>query len=142
MGEFDLAVVTRRLTMMSELLHDLRHDFFADPSVLHEDTTTRYAVERILTLLVDLAVGINAHFLATRLGLSPDTARDSFTMLAAHNVLERELADRLAPSVGLRNLLIHQYVDVDLELVARAVGHARRDYRDYIQALAHAIDES
>ena len=49
MGEIDIAVLTRRLTMMQQLLHDLDDAFFSDPLRLLDDAIVRYAVERILT---------------------------------------------------------------------------------------------
>lgn len=140
MGEFDIEIATRRLTMIAELLGELEKMSSTDASVLRRDPMTRYAVERILTLLVDLATGLNSHLLVTRIGAIPETARDSFIRLADAGVLNQELAERLAPSVGMRNLLIHQYADVDLNLVAAAVVKAHRDYSDYLRALAAYIN--
>lgn len=79
---------------------------------------------------------INAH-LASALGLpGPQDYRDSFQVVADGNVLDQELAHRLKPSVGLRNLLIHEYATIDLDLVAQAVGTALEDYRAYVEAVA------
>jgi uncharacterized protein YutE (UPF0331/DUF86 family) len=38
--------------------------------------------------------------------------------------------------VGLRNVLTHQYVEIDLEIVADAVVSARRDYAKYVRQMA------
>lgn len=38
-------------------------------------------------------------------------------------MIDLELARQLQPSVGLRNVLTHGYVDTDPDLVARAAGH-------------------
>jgi uncharacterized protein YutE (UPF0331/DUF86 family) len=50
-------------------------------------------------------------------------------------VLDPELPDRLLPSVGMRNLLTHEYGRIGLDLVASAVPRVREDYADY----AHAV---
>ncbi|MDO5068148.1 MAG: DUF86 domain-containing protein [Propionibacteriaceae bacterium] len=138
MGEFDVEVVTRRLTMMRKLLGELQQ-LPVSPERLVEDAIMRYAVERMLTLLVDLAVGINTHFAATLGATTPSTVRESFTVMADLDVLDRDLVHQLVRSVGMRNILIHQYTDVDLGMVAAAVEHACRDYLDYVTSVANHL---
>ena len=60
-------------------------------------------------------------------------------MAAQAGALPQELAERLAPSAGLRNVLVHEYVDVDLDQVVTAVALARTDYRSYVRAIADAL---
>lgn len=57
----------------------------------------------------------------------------------AHLRLEPELVTRLQASVGLRNVLTHEYVEIDLEIVASAVPSAGQDYRQYVQQMASWI---
>lgn len=53
--------------------------------------------------------------------------------------LEAGLVTRLQASVGLRNVLTHEYVDIDLEIVAGAVSSAGQDYGQYVQQMARWI---
>lgn len=46
--------------------------------------------------------------------------------MAHCGVLATTLAERLAPAVGLRNRLVHQYDAVNDAIVLAAVGQARR----------------
>ena len=48
-------------------------------------------------------------------------------------------AARLAPSAGLRNVLVHEYAQVDLALVARGVELARQDYRSCVREVARSL---
>ena len=49
---------------------------------------------------------------------------------------EGELASELAPSVGLRNVLIRQYVALDPSIVIQSVPLALVCYRQYLAAVA------
>jgi uncharacterized protein YutE (UPF0331/DUF86 family) len=40
-------------------------------------------------------------------------------VLARHDVVSSDLADSLGRAVGFRNVLVHDYVDVDDEIVLR-----------------------
>lgn len=45
----------------------------------------------------------------------------------------------LLASVGLRNVLTHEYVDIDLGIVAAAVTSAGQYYGQYVQQMARWI---
>jgi uncharacterized protein YutE (UPF0331/DUF86 family) len=132
----DQEVVATRLTLMRALLADLDELGVVAPDRLVRERITRHAVERILGQLVDLATGINAHVVTTLRGFAPASYRDSFVAMADVGVLPRELADRLAPSAGMRNILAHEYVAIDPAVVALAVPSARTDYGDYVRVVA------
>ena len=134
----DADVLVLRLGLMRELLADLDSVGEVDALRLRDDRLTRHAVERILTQLVDLAVSINSH-VAVSAGKTPSSYRESFHAAAAAGLINVDLAQRLAPSAGLRNVLTHDYVNIDLGLVAGAVTAARRDYGEYVTAVARTL---
>jgi uncharacterized protein YutE (UPF0331/DUF86 family) len=132
----DAAMVQVKLRTMRELLDDMDAAGSLDPTILQGDRMLRHGVERILTQLVELAAGINGHLAVARLGRGAATYRESFELAAQLGALPDDLAERLLPSVGLRNVLVHEYAAVDLRLVAAGVERARSDYRAYIKAVA------
>jgi len=135
----DADVVTTRLAIMRELLDDLQTVGPVNADRLGSERLTRHAVERILVQLVDIAAAINAHAASATLGRAPSTYRDSFAAAAAAGLIPAELADRLAPSAGLRDALTHEYIDVSLDLVAAAVTDAIVDHSDYVEAVARTL---
>ena len=134
--DFSREVLQVRLGLMRELLDDL--DAMGDVTVgsLTQDRITRRAAERILTQLVDLAADINTHAATSLGGLRPTEYRQSFDAAVTADLIEQELADALKSSVGMRDVLIHEYVATDLEMVAAAVPLARRDYAAYVRSVA------
>jgi uncharacterized protein YutE (UPF0331/DUF86 family) len=118
----DIDVVARRLRALSDTLEDLRRLEGIDRAGLEADPLLRAAAERLVQIGVDLAIDVNAHLAGAILGRAPTTGRSSFLDAAEAGVLSPELADALAPAAGLRNVLVHRYVDIDIDLVARAVG--------------------
>jgi uncharacterized protein YutE (UPF0331/DUF86 family) len=96
-------------------------------------------VERIVSQLVDLAAGINTHVLTTETGESPPDVRRSFTAVAETGLIDHDLAERLAPSAGLRNVLVHAYVDLDLARLVAAVPLASEQYAEYVRQVARWV---
>lgn len=64
----------------------------------------------------------------------PTTARATFLSLATHGVIPLDLAQRLGGAAALRNLLVHDYAEVD---VVRLAAVVRSDLGD-LRALAAA----
>ena len=96
--------------MITRLLDDLQSAGQVDAPRLTQDRMLRYAVERILSQLVDLAVSVNSHVSATVLGESPKDYRASFDLVVRAGAIDPPLAQELKPSVGLSNVLAHEYV--------------------------------
>ena len=137
----DSAAVQAKLVLMVALLDDLDGVGPVDAAVLQRDRMLRHAVERVLTQLVDLAVSVNGHVAVAGGLAAPATYRASFAAAAATGALPAALAERLAPSAGLRNVLVHEYAAVDLGLVVRGVELARTDYRSCVRAVAGFLAE-
>jgi len=137
----DPEVVLSRLDLMSQLLDDLAGIGDVPAERLLGDRLLRHAVERILTQLVELAVAVNGHVAVTDMDQSPRDYRSSFGLAASAGLIDLTLADQLSPSVGMRNVLAHEYVDVDLDQVADAVPLARQHYRAYVRQAAQWLRE-
>ena len=135
----DAALVHAKLRAMRELLDDLDAVGDVDAARLTGDRMLRHAIERILTQLVELAASVNGHVAVARLGRAASTYRESFALAADSGVLSPQLAERLAPSAGLRNVSVHESAQVDLALVARGVEVARADYRTYVRDVARSL---
>jgi uncharacterized protein YutE (UPF0331/DUF86 family) len=131
--------LTSKLQLMQEALAVLETVGDVTAEQLRSDAILRGAVERYLTLLVDRAVAINLHVAAAS---GQPVVRDytaSFTAVAEAGAVPPELADALAGSAGMRNVIIHAYVTLDLRRLAAALPLARRDYGRYVAAIAQFV---
>ncbi len=70
-------------------------------------------------------------------------ARDYFNSLidlAEHEVIARSFALEIAPSTGLRNILVHEYEKVDDSIVYHSIGKVLSCYRQYLKELSAYLD--
>ena len=105
----------------------------SDPELkemLHLDALT-LNVERACQGAIDLAM----HFVASEhLGM-PQSQADAFRLLADAKRIDGPLANRMVGMCGFRNILIHQYQELELESL-RSV--AEKHWRDLV-ALCEAL---
>jgi len=135
----DVATLGRKLRAMRRLLDELHRLGAIDADRFAREFTTQLIVERIVSQLVDLAAGINTHVVTVEVGESPADVRRSFDAVADLGVIDRDLAERLAPSAGLRNVLVHAYVDLDLARLVAAVPLAAEQYAEYVRQVARWV---
>lgn len=137
----DVDACQEKVALLADLVADLDRHVDVTGGELRADRDRRHVVERILTQLVDIAGSLNS-LLARGLGhRTPTGYRDGFELLHQLDLLPQELVDRLLPSVGMRNLLTHEYGRIDLDLVAAATPAARRDYTEYIEVVRNVLRE-
>lgn len=106
---------------------------FADYS---SQLLVKRAVEREIQLIVECATDINNMILKM---LNKGPSKDyfnSFIDLAENHVLDMEFALRIAPSTGLRNILVHEYQKIDDEIVFSSINNVMKCYMEYIDIIS------
>lgn len=132
----DIDRVRARLVAVRELLDHLRSLGAVTPDRLEDDFGLRLQVERVLSQVITLATEVNSHVAARELGRAPSDLRSSFAAMAEAGWIDHTLAARLRDSTGLRNVLVHEYVEVDLAVVAAAVPATLEGYGEYVRQVA------
>ncbi len=99
--------------------------YYAQPSdyPFEEDYLKQDAIainmQRACELCIDLA---NHTIKRKKLGL-PKASKESFRLLAQSDILPQPLARKLENMVGFRNVLVHQYRELDLDLMVEVIEH-------------------
>lgn len=136
----DKLLVQRKLNQISKYLDELRpiaegskDDFVSSP--------VHYEAERLIELIVGNAIDINFHFIK-ELGLSaPLRYKESFLEIGKGKILPLDLSKRISDSAGLRNLLVHNYDDVDLDRIFDGLKDGIKDYEDYTESILRFINK-
>ena len=141
MTEVDASLVRRKLARITRNLEDLSTVQSLEFERYIEDRFRHKGTERILQETVESAVDVNLHLLkAAGLPPSQDYFR-SFVEVGRHGVIALALAERLAPSTGLSNRLVHEYDTIDDRRVLDAVGDAVQDFGEYVAAVEGWLTE-
>jgi uncharacterized protein YutE (UPF0331/DUF86 family) len=122
-GEIDVQVIRRHLAALRESLGVLSARSGATVDELTSDTELLWVVERGLQLCAQNALDIATHIAASRGRDIPDYA-SAIDELARLDVLDHEFARQFRNVAGFRNVLVHGYLEVDLDLL-RVLLHER-----------------
>lgn len=76
-----------------------------------------------------------------RLGI-PQDSREAFTMLREAGVLPVELTDHLQAMVGFRNIAVHDYRKLNIEIVRSIIQKRLADFRVFSRIILELALES
>ena len=88
-------------------------------------------IQRACEACIDLAMHIVAQ---ERLGL-PQTSRDAFDMLESSSIIDEEIAKRLKAMVGFRNIAVHDYQTINLNILEQIVEKHLEDFTDFTKQI-------
>jgi uncharacterized protein YutE (UPF0331/DUF86 family) len=95
--------------------------------------------ERYLQLAIQAVLDISNHIVSDMDLNLPGDARELFDVLATHKVVSPRLARRLAPMAGFRNILVHEYLEIDRRRVYRALKEDLGDFERFIKAVSRLL---
>lgn len=136
MSPLEHTTVRRKLSAIVENLGLLQPVSESGLAAWMDDRDRRDASKHRLQVCIEAAIDINAHLLVQAGHAAPADAFQSFLDVAQKlDVIRRDLAAKLAPAAGLRNRLVHQYDQLDEELVLAGVAEAVTLLPAYVEAV-------
>lgn len=126
-------VVNKKLVSMTIYLNDLMP--YKDIS-FDEFMKKHYEIERLLELLVMTASDIVFHLISEKGEPIPSSYKAAFLRAGEMGIISVELSKSLALSAGLRNILVHEYEEIDYGLVHKSIPIAIRDFTAFIKELS------
>ncbi len=95
-------------------------------------------LQRAAEQVIDLA---NHVIKQKKLGL-PKESRESFDILGQAGVIPRDLVEKLKGMVGFRNILVHQYEDLDIKIMIDVIEHHLGDLIDFTNRVARYMQDA
>jgi uncharacterized protein YutE (UPF0331/DUF86 family) len=129
-------VILARLAHLGRVLEQLRRLRALPTEQRSADPMFALALERALHVAAEALFDVGHHVLAGRGRPIPPTYREIVPALVNEGVLPAELGARLDGLAGLRNILVHDYVDVDIARLWQVVDERLSDLESVEQALA------
>lgn len=139
MSPVDKGIVRRKLAVIIENLKFLEPIKDMSKEEYIEDIYKRKATERLLQELIEAAIDINTYIIVQTGNIVPDDYYESFIRSGELKIISINLAEKLAPSAGLRNRLVHEYDLLEHLMVLDAVRMAEELYPQYVKEIEDYI---
>lgn len=121
-------VVLSKAETIERCVRRVREEHAGDEAHLRDDMTRQDSILLNLQRACEASIDLAMHLVRThRLGI-PQESRDAFRLLLEAGHLDRELGERLMRMVGFRNIAVHNYRELDLDIVQSIITERLGDF--------------
>ncbi len=120
--------VRRRL----ERLKDFKR---VSPEQLKNDMDTQDIILHNLQLAIQGCLDIGSHIISDEGWGIAGSFSDMFYILQERQVIAPSLADKMVAMVGFRNILVHEYETIRLDIVVNILEHHLDDIEEFLLAV-------
>ncbi len=110
-------LVAARIERLREYIKTLKAIEKYDIERFKGDVFIHATAERYLQLAIECLLDIGNHIISDRGFRKPDTYAEILEILAENNIIHKELFDELEGMAAFRNVLVHDYLRLDLDRV-------------------------
>jgi uncharacterized protein YutE (UPF0331/DUF86 family) len=135
----DAELVEKKLAFIEDRVEELRR--LAHPDQIHHDVREERFVAHTLQIAIQAALDVASHIVSDeRLG-EPESNYQLFELLAKHGWLNAQDASPMRAIVGFRNILVHGYQAVDLDIMRDVVENHLEDLLTFASAIRDRLPE-
>ncbi|MCM3639455.1 DUF86 domain-containing protein [Sporosarcina luteola] len=133
-------VIINKTTMIERCLKRIHEVYEGNPENLRDFTKQDSIVlniQRACEASIDLAMHVVSE---RKLGV-PKTSREAFKLLHEAGLIEASLAKTLMNMVGFRNIVVHDYQALELDILESILNKHIDDFKQFTKALLQLEDD-
>jgi uncharacterized protein YutE (UPF0331/DUF86 family) len=124
-------VIVNKVSIIERCLNRIKEEYRGDVAEFKHNFTKQDSVILNLQRLCEAAIDIANRCLKLAQGPIPQSSRDSFAQLERMGLLNSELAISMQKMVGLRNIAVHDYQNLNLEIVIAVIEKHLDDFKAF-----------
>ena len=139
---FKPVVIQERLKALAEAVNHLKELSTLSYDSFIKEFKNLWAAERGFQIAAESIFDIGNHILAGHFQASPKDYEDISRLLSERSVISRELAARLKGLGGFRNILVHEYLDVNPAIVYERLQKGLPDFEEFSRQIFLWLDQN
>lgn len=127
-------IILNKISTIERCIKRIREEYDNNPLNLKNFTkqdSIILNIQRACEASIDIAMHIVSE---KKLGI-PQSSRDAFEYLSSHAIINENLSLQLKAMVGFRNIAVHDYQEINLEIVRVIVEKHLEDYLEFTKQI-------
>jgi len=134
--------ISRKLRFMKRYVDFLKSHRAISAEELEENYELRSAIERNLELALESMLDIGEIIISEKGFEKPEDYKSVMLILGREGVLPKVFAEKLVPAVGVRNILVHMYTEVDVKKICEFLRGNLGDFDEFAKHVANYLKKS
>ncbi len=85
--------------------------------------------------MIEICIDISNHIISDNKYRIPQNNAESFEILFENNIISKKLKDTMKKMVGFRNIIVHEYFEIDPEIVVHILNSKLDDFKKFEKAV-------
>jgi uncharacterized protein YutE (UPF0331/DUF86 family) len=132
-------VILNKAASIERCLQRVLEEYAGDNQNLVANQTKQDAIILNLQRACETAIDLAMYVVNQRRLGAPQESRDAFVLLQTAGILPADLATRMQRMVGFRNIAVHEYTRLNLEVVQAIITRQLDDFRTFSSTIVKAF---
>lgn len=128
----NLDVIENKVSAIVRYLKILKKFHKYSQKEIENDINLRGSLERYLYLVTQASIDLAEAVIAYKQFRKPSTIAESFHILSEEDFLDKKILEKMVRMAGFRNVMAHDYEDIDYSIVYDVLIYHLKDIEDYI----------
>lgn len=124
-------VLLNKVATIERCLARVESEYLGHEDELENNYTRQDSIILNLQRACEASIDAAMHLVRVRKLGVPQESRDAFDMLGEAGVIDAILCERLKAMVGFRNIAVHDYRKLNLEVVRKIIREHLGDFREF-----------
>ena len=133
MVDYDL--ILAKSASVKKRLNRINQKRKIEKSLFREDLDCQEIILFNLQMAIQECVDIASHIISEEGWGVPGSTNEMFYLLEENSYLDRDLTEKMVKCVGFRNILVHEYTRIELDLVHEIAEKDIHDLERYLKAI-------
>ncbi|MBH0182794.1 MAG: DUF86 domain-containing protein [Nitrospira sp.] len=131
-------VILNKAASIERCLQRIQDEYAGNKQNLADNQTKQDAIVLNLQRACETAIDLAMYVVSQRKLGVPQDSRDAFTLLETAEILPPDLATRMQRMVGFRNMAVHQYARLNLDIIQAIITKQLDDFRAFSSTIVKA----
>ena len=137
----DNSVILARLARLDEYVYRLKRFEYIELNNYLDDYDIQAVVERSLQLAIQVCIDIANYIIARKKMTFPAEQDNIFMLLGREGIIPHDLSARVKVMVNLRNILVHDYAEIDAKRVHGILTKRLKDFSLFSSAVVNFLEK-
>lgn len=136
----DRNIILARLAKLDDYVSRLKR--FEDIKLKDylNDYDLQAIVERNLQLAIQVCIDVTNYIIARKKLTFPIEQENIFLLMGREGIIPQKLAARIKGMVNFRNILVHDYTEIDSERVFKLLKQGLKDFNEFAKAIVKLVE--
>lgn len=127
-------VILNKVSIIERCIKRIHEEYENNPKHL-ENFTKQDSIILNLQRACEACIDLSMHIVAEKkLGL-PQNSRDAFSLLEEEGILPSSLSQKMKSMVGFRNIAVHDYQEINLNILQKIVENHLVDFMQFTKTI-------